>query len=70
MVGRSRYALPLSPSLEQKFAALAAELDVRVLASAGRGSGTDPRFTLVRPIRPRALDGARLLRAAAVPGRA
>ena len=57
MVGRSRYALPLSPSLEQKFAALEAELDVRVLASAGRGSGTDPRFTLVRPIRPRALDG-------------
>ena len=57
MVGRSRYSLPLSPSLDQKFAALEAELDVRVLASAGRGSGTDPRFTLVRPIHPRALDG-------------
>jgi len=57
MVGRSRYALPLSPSLEQKFAALSAELDVRVLASSGGGSATDPRFTLVRPIRPRALDG-------------
>jgi len=57
MVGRSRYSLPLSASLEQKFAALEAELDVHVLASAGRGSGTDPRFTLVRPIRPRALDG-------------
>ena len=57
MVGRSRYSLPLSPSLEQKFAALEAELDVRVLASAGRGSGTDPRFTLFRPSRPRALDG-------------
>ena len=57
MVGRSRYSLPLSPSLEQKFVALEAELDVRVFASAGRGSETDPRFTLVRPIRPRALDG-------------
>ena len=57
MVGRSRYSPPLSPSLAQKFAALEAELDVRVLASAGRGSGTDPRFTLVQPIRPRALDG-------------
>jgi glycosyltransferase involved in cell wall biosynthesis len=57
MVGRSRYTLPLSPSLEQKFAALSAELDVRVLASSGGGSATDPRFTLVPPIRPRALDG-------------
>jgi glycosyltransferase involved in cell wall biosynthesis len=57
MVGRSRYSLPLTPSLEQKFAALEAELDVRVLASAGRGSGSDARFMLVPPIRPRALDG-------------
>ena len=57
MVGRSRYSLPLSPSLAQKFDALSAELDVRVLASSGGGHGTDPRFRLVRPIRPRALDG-------------
>ncbi|HUG63819.1 MAG TPA: glycosyltransferase family 4 protein, partial [Gaiellaceae bacterium] len=57
MVGRSRYSLPLSPSLEEKFGALGAELDVRVLASSGGGRGTDPRFTLVRSIRPRALDG-------------
>jgi glycosyltransferase involved in cell wall biosynthesis len=57
MVGRSRYSLPLSPSLVQKFDALSDELDVRVLASAGGGSGRDPRFTLVRPVRPRALDG-------------
>jgi glycosyltransferase involved in cell wall biosynthesis len=57
MVGRSRYSLPLSASLEQKFAALGAELDVRVLASAGRVRETDPRFTLASPIRPRALDG-------------
>jgi glycosyltransferase involved in cell wall biosynthesis len=58
MVGRSRYSLPLSASLAQKFDALSAELDVRVLASAGGGvTATDPRFHLVRPIRPRALDG-------------
>ena len=58
MVGRSRYSLPLSHSLEQKFDALSAELDVRVLASSSGGSGTDARFHLVRPIRPRAVDGA------------
>jgi glycosyltransferase involved in cell wall biosynthesis len=57
MVGRSRYSLPLSPSLEQKFDALSAELDVRVLAAAARAGGSDARFRLVRPIRPRALDG-------------
>ena len=57
MVGRSRYSLPLSPSLAQKFDALSAELDVRVLASSSGGTGTDARFALVRPIRPRALDG-------------
>jgi glycosyltransferase involved in cell wall biosynthesis len=57
MVGRSRYSLPLSPSLEQKFAALSQELDVRVLASSGGGAGSDSRFVLVRPIRPRVLDG-------------
>jgi glycosyltransferase involved in cell wall biosynthesis len=57
MVGRSRYSLPLSPSLEQKFDALAAELDVRVLASSSAGRGADSRFTLVPPLRPRVLDG-------------
>jgi glycosyltransferase involved in cell wall biosynthesis len=57
MVGRSRYALPLSPSLVEKFDALSAELDVRVLASSSGGTATDPRFALIRPIRPRALDG-------------
>ena len=50
LVGRSRYSLPLSPSLAQKFAALSAELDVRVLASRRAGAtGSDPRFRLVSP---------------------
>jgi glycosyltransferase involved in cell wall biosynthesis len=57
LVGRSRYSLPLSPSLEQKFAALEAELDVRVLASAARQNGSDSRFRLYRPIHPRVFDG-------------
>jgi glycosyltransferase involved in cell wall biosynthesis len=58
MVGRSRYSLPLSASLAQKFDAISAELDVRVLASAvGNDAGTDSRFHLVTPIRPHALDG-------------
>jgi glycogen synthase len=58
MVGRSRYSLPLSPSLAQKFDALEGELDVSVLGSAAQVNGSDPRFRLVRPVRPRALDGA------------
>lgn len=74
-VGRTRYRLPLSPSLAQKFEALGGELDVRVLASALPGSATGDRtFTLVPPFRVRRLDGlafwlalpsrtARLLRA-------
>jgi glycosyltransferase involved in cell wall biosynthesis len=57
MVGRSRYSLPLSPSLAHKFDALSAELDVRVLAAGAGSGGSDVRFHLVRPIRPRALDG-------------
>jgi glycosyltransferase involved in cell wall biosynthesis len=51
MVGRSRYALPLSEPLARKFDALGRELDVRVLATAGRGGGgSDARFRLVRPL--------------------
>src|SRR5204863_6353710 len=53
IVGRTRYELPLSPSLKRKFDALAERLDVRVLASGRGGDGT---FELV-PTRP--LDGAR-----------
>jgi glycosyltransferase involved in cell wall biosynthesis len=57
-VGRTRYRLPLSPSVARKFEALQRELDVRVLASAMPGSPTgDAIFTLVPPFRPRALDG-------------
>jgi glycosyltransferase involved in cell wall biosynthesis len=58
LVGRTRYELPLNPSLARKFDALSAELDVRVLATASGGRYEDPRFRLVRQIRPRALDGA------------
>jgi glycosyltransferase involved in cell wall biosynthesis len=48
MVGRTRYRLPLTPSLERKFDALGEELDVRVLASRRPGTnGSDPRFRLV-----------------------
>ena len=53
MVGRTRYRLPLSGSLKRKFDALAAELDLRVLAS---GEGGDETFELVSP---RTADGAR-----------
>ena len=56
-VGRTRYRLPLSPSLAQKFDALAGELDVRVLASAAPGTTGDETFRLVPPLRPRVLDG-------------
>ena len=57
-VGRTRYLLPLSPSLARKFEALGHELDLRVLAAAAPGSPPgDATFTLVPPVRPRALDG-------------
>jgi glycosyltransferase involved in cell wall biosynthesis len=57
-VGRSRYRLPLAPSVRQKFDALREEVDVRVLASAAPGSlPGDDTFVLVQPLRPRILDG-------------
>ena len=58
MVGRSRYALPLSEPLARKFDALGRELDVRVLATAGGGRGTDARFRLFRPLPLGKLEGA------------
>jgi glycosyltransferase involved in cell wall biosynthesis len=68
LVSRERYRLPLPPNLARKFDALETELDVRVLASArGGGAVTDPRFALVRPLRPRLLDGPAFY--LALPGR-
>jgi glycosyltransferase involved in cell wall biosynthesis len=58
MAGRTRYALPLSPSLARKFEALGREFEVRVLGAAERrGPEPDPRFHLIEPVRPRVLDG-------------
>jgi glycosyltransferase involved in cell wall biosynthesis len=48
-VGRTRYRLPLDGVPAQKFEALREVADVAVLATAARGSGTAPGFTLVRP---------------------
>jgi glycosyltransferase involved in cell wall biosynthesis len=43
-VGPTRYALPLSPGLERKWAAVEREVDYHVLA---RGSGSGERFELI-----------------------
>jgi glycosyltransferase involved in cell wall biosynthesis len=57
-VGRTRYRLPLAPSVAVKFDALRDAFDVHVLASAADGStGRADGFHLVSPVRPRALDG-------------
>jgi L-malate glycosyltransferase len=59
LVGRTRYQLPLNPSLRPKFAALEAALDLHVLASATRSTQpVDGTFILVPPARPKLLDGA------------
>jgi glycosyltransferase involved in cell wall biosynthesis len=58
LVGRTRYRLPLDESLRRKFDALRAVVDLRVLASAPATAPTrDETFRLVRPFRPRVLDG-------------
>ena len=58
LVGRTRYRLPLDRSLSRKFDAMRALLDVRVLGSAPPGSpARDDTFRLVRPARPRVVDG-------------
>jgi glycosyltransferase involved in cell wall biosynthesis len=41
LVARTRYELPLSPSLERKFAALRERFELRVLATAADGRGRD-----------------------------
>jgi glycosyltransferase involved in cell wall biosynthesis len=57
-VARTRYRLPLDVAPSRKFEALRRELDLRVLASAERGSKAhDAIFELVPPVRPRVLDG-------------
>jgi glycosyltransferase involved in cell wall biosynthesis len=60
MVSRTRYRLPLSVTLERKFAALDERLDVHVLAAAAdrTSAGEHGMFTLVAPLRLRPLDGA------------
>jgi glycosyltransferase involved in cell wall biosynthesis len=57
LVGRTRYRLPLDKSLQRKFDALTARIDLRVLAGSAAGCVDDGQFLLVRPVRPRALDG-------------
>jgi glycosyltransferase involved in cell wall biosynthesis len=41
LVARTRYELPLSPSLERKFAALRERFELRVLATSANGRSTD-----------------------------
>ena len=58
LVGRRRYRLPLPPSEQVKFDAMATALEVHVLGAGVAGSPTrDETFTLVPPLRPRLLDG-------------
>lgn len=57
-VGRTRYRFPLDDAARRKFDALAEVAEFRVLASAaGPEPPEDERFRLVRPLRPRLLDG-------------
>jgi glycosyltransferase involved in cell wall biosynthesis len=57
-VARTRYSLPLDPSLARKWDALRERLDVRVLAAAApRSSPSDGTFELAPALRPKALDG-------------
>lgn len=58
MVGRTRYRLPLEPSLRRKFDALEDRLRLRVLGAAPRGGpGGDETFSLQRTTPVAALDG-------------
>src|SRR5262245_3642195 len=52
LVARTRYGLPLSPSLERKFAALGRRFELRVLATAANGRAQDDgTFRLVPRLR-------------------
>jgi glycogen synthase len=57
LVGRTRYRVPLTPSLGRKFDALEEQLDVRVLATGSASSDRDDRFHLTRPFPISRLDG-------------
>lgn len=58
IAGRTRYRLPLEPSLRRKFDALERELELRVLGSAPRRAPTrNGVFRLARPCPARPLDG-------------
>jgi glycosyltransferase involved in cell wall biosynthesis len=57
LVSRMRYELPLSPSLERKFAALRERFDLRVLATAANGRAQDDGTFRLVPRLP-VLDGA------------
>ena len=57
MVSRTRYALPLPSPLAHKFDALDDVLDVHVLAASAGVRTADPRFRLVRRVRPGFVDG-------------
>ncbi|PWU24283.1 MAG: hypothetical protein C5B48_06975 [Candidatus Rokuibacteriota bacterium] len=59
MASRTRYGLPLSPSLERKFGALERLFELRVLGAAAPGSAeSNGVFRLQRPFPVRKLDGA------------
>jgi glycosyltransferase involved in cell wall biosynthesis len=47
-VARTRYGLPLPAAIARKWDALAAQLELRVLATSADGSAGDERFVLVR----------------------
>ena len=53
-----RYSLPLSPSLERKFEALSEGWRSAFSRARGHRRDRTDRFSLVRPVRPRVLDGA------------
>ena len=58
LVGRTRYRLPLDDRTQKKFDALQRVADVRVLGSAADSAvPEDETFHLVKPVRPRLLDG-------------
>lgn len=58
LVGRTRYHLPLDERTQKKFDALQRVADLRVIATAADGDAPDdPTFHLVKPVRPRLLDG-------------